>query len=164
MQIEAKIDDRGGQPLTPKHDRDMPNIQLTLPAGVKEDEIKTKIPLVPKKVRDDSDRGKFDARFQVKSPGDYKLELKVPETGDSIIQKFSVKESNPEMDNTRPDFDQMYRLASDAEQVLARIPVEADRQEVKRPAAAEAGRQERQGRQSSRTASRGCTSRWRTPA
>ena len=33
-------------------------------------------------------------------------------------QKFTVKEANPELDNTRPDFDRMYRLASEADEVF----------------------------------------------
>ncbi len=134
VQLDAKISAKDGDPLFVRDhdDKRMPYISVKLPAGVKDDEIPTKYLLVPRKVKDDNDKGKFGVRFQVKSPGDYQLELKVPDTGDSIIQKFSVKESNPELDDTRPDFNQMYHLASDAEQVLARIPVEADREEVKR--------------------------------
>jgi von Willebrand factor type A domain len=130
VQIDARIDGQGGQPLMPRKDDQMPRVTLKLPAGSAEN-IPTKYKMTPKKSKDDSDKGKFGLRFQVKSPGDYQLELEVPETGDSIIQKFSVKESNPELDNTRPDFDTMYPLASDANQVLLRMP-EADRLELKR--------------------------------
>ena len=134
VQLDAKISAKKGEPLFVRDndEKKMPTITLKLPAGVKDDEIPLTYKLVPRKVKDDNDKGKFSLRFQVKSPGDYQLELKVPETGDSVIQKFNVKESNPELDDTRPDFNQMYRLASDAEQVLARIPVEAERLEVKR--------------------------------
>ena len=45
--------------------------------------------------------------------------------------KFSVKESNPELDNTRPDFDLMYRMASEADDVMRRMS-EADRNELRR--------------------------------
>ena len=130
VQIDAKIDAKGGEPLLIRRDDQLPTIELKLPAGSSEN-IPTKYKMTPKKSKDESDKGKFNLRFQVKSPGDYLLELKVPETGDSITQKFSVKESNPELDNTRPDFDQMYHLASEADLVLARMP-DADRQELKR--------------------------------
>ena len=64
----------------------------------------------------------MDRRFQVKSPGPYELEIRVPETNDtSPPQKFIVTPSNPELDNTRPDYDLMYRLASEADMVLPRM-------------------------------------------
>ena len=59
------------------------------------------------------------------------LTVKNPETGDSLTHRFSVKEANPEMDNTRPDFQTMYQLASEADDVLGRMG-DADRQELKR--------------------------------
>ena len=54
-----------------------------------------------------------------KSPGKYKLELRVPgQAEDSVKGEFVVKETNPELDNTRPDFEQLYALASDATGLL----------------------------------------------
>src|SRR5262249_22455772 len=75
--------------------------------------------------------GWFSTRFLVKSPGEYQLDLKVPETGDSEPHKFVVKESNPELDDTRPDLDALYWLASDATKVLARIRDEETQKRVK---------------------------------
>ncbi len=75
--------------------------------------------------------GWYSARFQVRSAGDYSLQVKMPETGDTLTQRFSVKEANPEMDNTRPDFATMYQLASEADDVLGRMS-DAERQELKR--------------------------------
>jgi hypothetical protein len=66
--------------------------------------------------------GWFTARFLARVPGDYELQILVPETKDTQTQKFSVKESNPELDDTRPDFDRLYRLASEADDVLNRVP------------------------------------------
>lgn len=124
VEIDAKIDNKGGEPL-PKTAK--PTVTLKLPAGVPEKEIPTQVPLKPKPGSD----GWFTAKFQVRSPGEYGLELKVPETGDSQSGKFVVKEANPELDNTRPDFELLYRIASPAADVLARLP-EADRVELKR--------------------------------
>ena len=56
--------------------------------------------------------GWFQTRFRVTEPGEHRLNLKIPETGESLLGRFTVKESNPELDNTRPDFGQMYQLAS----------------------------------------------------
>jgi hypothetical protein len=65
--------------------------------------------------------GWFQVKFQVREPGEYNLELLVDETKDTTTKKFTVKASNPELDNTRPDFDTMYNLASEATEVLNRM-------------------------------------------
>jgi hypothetical protein len=90
----------------------------------------------PKPGRDPLDEGKFQAKFQVRSPGEYGLELKVTDTGDSDTRKFMVVEANPELDDTRPDFDRMYHMASDADAVIARMaPADGAKlkQALKRP-------------------------------
>jgi len=56
--------------------------------------------------------GWFQTRFRVTEPGEYRLNLKISETGETLPRRFTVKESNPELDNTRPDFGQMYQLAT----------------------------------------------------
>jgi hypothetical protein len=80
--------------------------------------------------------GWFSGRFLVKSPGAYELTVTVPrqpgqDSEQSETAKFTVREANPELDNTRPDYDRMYRMASEADEVLNRIP-EGDRNELKR--------------------------------
>ena len=75
--------------------------------------------------------GWFTGRFQVKSPGDYNFELKVEETGDSVSGKFTVKESDPELDNTRPDFEALFALAGNADDVLARLTDEPVKAQIK---------------------------------
>jgi hypothetical protein len=122
VEVEAKIDLAGGKAMAR-----LPEITLTLPDGVPDKDIPQPIKMQAKA---DSD-GWFTASFQVRSPGNYKLHLKVPDSGDTQSRAFSVKEANPELDNTRPDFEQLYRLASDATDVLARIANDRDRQEVK---------------------------------
>ena len=53
------------------------------------------------------------------------MELTVKETGDTLTHKFTVKPSNPEVDDARPDFDRLYETASYADQYLpTRIPAE----------------------------------------
>jgi len=57
--------------------------------------------------------GWFQGRFLAPKPGDYKLELPIPSSADVLRGKFAVKESNPELDNTRPDPAAMAAMASE---------------------------------------------------
>jgi hypothetical protein len=125
VEVETKVEAPGGEPLP--RDAKPPRIKLTLPKGVPEKEIPTEFAMKSKPGSD----GWYTSRFQVRSPGDYKIDVEVPDTKDKQSRSFSVKEANPELDNTRPDFDQMYRLASEADEVLARMS-DAERQELKR--------------------------------
>jgi hypothetical protein len=130
MEIEAKIDGPDGQPL----DRNAkPEIRLKMPAGVPDNEIRQPIIMSPRPGARD---GWFSGRFLVRSPGEYELTVKVPkqpgaESDVTESGKFLVKEANPELDNTRPDYDRLYRMASEADEVLLRMS-EADRNELKR--------------------------------
>ncbi len=56
--------------------------------------------------------GWFQVRFQAPVEGDYQMVLTVSDTGDTVKHKFTVKPSDPERDNTRPDFARMYETAS----------------------------------------------------
>jgi hypothetical protein len=131
VEVEAKIDGPDGNPL----DRNViPTITLQLPPGVPEKEIKQPIQM---RARPGARDGWFSGRFQVKSAGDYELTVRVPrqpgqDADDSETAKFTVKEANPELDNTRPDFDRMYRMASEADDVFNRMGSDAERNELKR--------------------------------
>jgi hypothetical protein len=114
VEVEARIDGKGGEPL-PRSAK--PELTFRLPAGVPENELPKLVVMKPKP----GDDGWFSAKFQVRSPGEYGLELKVPETGDTQTSRFLVKEANPELDDTRPDFEALYRLASPAGEVLGRM-------------------------------------------
>jgi hypothetical protein len=56
--------------------------------------------------------------------GQYAVELQIPGTNDKLYQKYNIPESNLEMDNPRPDFVELRRLASNAKDVLDRVPEE----------------------------------------
>jgi hypothetical protein len=130
VEVEAEIDvgvEADGKKKPLPADAQAPEITLTLPDGVPEKEIPTPVLMRPKP----GAGGWFAARFQVRSPGNYTLHLKVPATSDTLSRRFVVKEANPEMDNTRPDFDAMYRLAGEADEVLARLG-DAERQDLKK--------------------------------
>src|SRR5207244_9427780 len=72
--------------------------------------------------------GWFQARFRVTEPGEYRVHLKISETGETLPRRFTVKESNPELDNTRPDFGQMYQLATLMTEIVPRLDKDSEEQ------------------------------------
>ncbi len=53
--------------------------------------------------------------------GEYRLDLAVPDSSDTLTTTFRVRESNPELDNTRPDYAALVAMASDVDAVTKRI-------------------------------------------
>jgi hypothetical protein len=141
VEVEAKIDGKGGDPL-PRNARP-PKVIFKVPVGVTEKEFPAETEMRPKPGQ--GHEGYFVARVQPKTPGEYGLEIKVPDTGDTETWRFSVKEANPEMDNTHPDFDTLWRLASPAKPVLDRMTDEpakaALKQRLQRPKLEQTGNQ-----------------------
>jgi hypothetical protein len=125
IEFEGKFEGKEGEPLAPGPKA--PTVKLSPPPGLSEDVVPKPFEMKAKP----NGEGWFSGRFQVRAAGDYTLTVKNPETGDSLTHRFSVKEANPEMDNIRPDFQTMYELASEADDVLGRMG-DAERQELKR--------------------------------
>jgi hypothetical protein len=125
IEFEAKFEGKDGEPLPPGPK--VPSVQVAAPPGLAD----TVAPRPFEMKAKPNGEGWFSGRFQVRAAGDYTLTVKNPETGDALTHRFSVKEANPEMDNTRPDFQTMYELASEADDVLVRMG-DAERQELKR--------------------------------
>jgi hypothetical protein len=73
-------------------------------------------------------QGWFTGAFKVRTPGDYEFKIPIPATADSISQRFTVRQPNPEMDNVRNNFKELYRLSSDAGPVLAGLSPDARRE------------------------------------
>lgn len=65
--------------------------------------------------------GWFQGRHLVENPGEYQIEIPIPNSPDALRGKILVKESNPELDMVRPDYLTMYRMASDIDDVLPRL-------------------------------------------
>jgi hypothetical protein len=61
--------------------------------------------------------GWFQGRLLAPKSGDYKLDLPIPSSGDVLRGKFVVKESNPELDNTRPDPGALAAMAGDLTEI-----------------------------------------------
>ncbi len=120
--IEAKIEGPSGDPL-PKDAK----VEITLkpPPGVGEKEINGGKP-IKMSPSGGTRLGWFTGRFAPRSPGEYEVTVRVAKMAgmDADLvetRKTTVTEANPELDNTRPDFDLMYRLASDADDVFRRM-------------------------------------------
>jgi hypothetical protein len=116
VDVEAKIDAADGTPLGTGAKAPMIKVKL-LGDTAPQKELANEIPMKAKPTGE----GWFSTRFQVRNAGSYTLTLSVPDTGDTQTRSFIVREANPEMDNTRPDFDAMYQLASEADEVLQRL-------------------------------------------
>jgi hypothetical protein len=125
IEFEGKFEGKEGEPLAPGPKA--PTVKLSPPPGLSDNVVPKPFEMKAKP----NGEGWFSGRFQVRAAGDYTLTVKNPETGDALTHRFSVKEANPEMDNTRPDFQTMYELASEADDVLGRMG-DAERQELKR--------------------------------
>jgi hypothetical protein len=52
-------------------------------------------------------------------PGSWRVDVEIPSSTDTLKQKFLVRQSNPELDNTKPNVKEMYELAT----ALADMPV-----------------------------------------
>jgi hypothetical protein len=97
-----------------------PKLTLRLPTGVSDKEIPTEYDMKPRQSAGEWE-GWFTARFPVYSPGEYQVDAHLPDSNEVRSGKFTVVEVNPELDNTRPDFAALYELASEADDVLARL-------------------------------------------
>jgi hypothetical protein len=115
--LQARLFNRDMQPLekTAK-----PVFQVKPPAGVTMNP--NKFELRPKAGQGAESTGWFEGRFLVMAAGNYELQLQIPGTADILTRKFEVKDANPELDNSMPDFPFLRDLASKADDgVMARI-------------------------------------------
>lgn len=110
-----------GPDLRPLPKTEHPKARVKGPAGV------PPVPPVEMRPRAGAEGdagGWFEGRFLVTAPGSYEVEIDVP-GGEALGRKFVVKESNPELDNTRPDFAHLRRTSTEAAPVLARVDDQA---------------------------------------
>jgi hypothetical protein len=124
--LDAKILNKEMKPLD---ERAKPKLIITPPRGTLEKE--TTLEMSKKLSTAEGWNGYFAARFLARAPGEYQYRIDVTETGDTESGKFLVKESNPELDNTRPDFEQLWEIASEADDYLVRIKDESMRKKVR---------------------------------
>jgi hypothetical protein len=118
-----------GKDMKPLDERSKPKLTLTPPRGDLQKDIS--YDMNKKLSTAEGWTGTFTSRFLVRTPGEYQYKVEVAETGDTETGKFVVKESNPELDNSRPDFEQLWELASEADDFLVRIKDDLIRRKVK---------------------------------
>jgi hypothetical protein len=119
-----------GPDLKPLPEKEKPELTLKMPTGVTDKDVPSKYDMTPR-VAPGEWEGWFTARLLVKSPGEYTVEMKLPDSSEVAVTKFKAVEVDAEMENTRPDLGAIYDLASDADDVLGRLE-EPKRGEVKR--------------------------------
>jgi hypothetical protein len=132
--LQAQLFGRDLQPLPASA---APKIQVQPPSGVA---IPPPVALEPQTGQGGEWAGWFQGRFRVGAPGEYHLSLPIPDTGETLVSRFMVKEANPELEDTRPDFDLMYSLAGEVTDVLPRLKERKDQDELKRVLEATAAR------------------------
>jgi hypothetical protein len=111
-----------GMDMSPLARTEKPEAKIKPPANV---QMQTGVRMQPKAGQGTDWKGWFEGQFKVTAPGAYQIDLPVPGTADVLSRKFTVKESNPELDNTAPDFERMRQLASDAGDVFSRVKDDA---------------------------------------
>jgi hypothetical protein len=107
-----------GVDMAPLARTEKPEAKVKPPANV---QMQTSVRLQAKPGQSEDWKGWFDGQFKVTAAGAYQIDLPVPGTSDVLSRKFTVKESNPELDNTAPDFERMREVASDAGDVFSRV-------------------------------------------
>jgi hypothetical protein len=131
ISFEAVIDDRGGKPLA--NVTDVPRVKLIAPQGISEGDYPATVKMEPRP----GSPGVWRARFQVRAPARYEMIIEVPSTRDKLTgNSLIVEASDPEAENTRPDWTGLYELASPISTIESRLSEEQVRQvreAVRRP-------------------------------
>lgn len=115
-----------GPDLQPLPKTEKPKAEVKFPDGAK-----ATVALLPSASQGADWNGWYDGRLDVTAAGKYEIRLQVPGSTEVLSSKFDVKESNPELDNTQPDFAGLRQFASEASDVLARVNSEDIRGKVK---------------------------------
>jgi hypothetical protein len=97
VRFSATLRDKNLQPLDPNAH---PEVRLTPPAAAAAKPQTLK--LSPR--REGEWRGEFEGLFQVTAPGEWELELPVPGSSEVLKTRTQGRDTNLEMDRSRPDF------------------------------------------------------------
>jgi hypothetical protein len=119
IEIEAQFFGKDLLPLS-QNVNPKPKVILRPPVGVAD--IKTEYEMSPKSTGGGEWDGRFTTRFLLRAPGEYGVDITFGERDEpTVSQKIKVIETDPEMENTRPDLAAAFELASEAEPVLERL-------------------------------------------
>jgi hypothetical protein len=116
--------------LTPIADdeRPRPRVVLHPPVGAPEG-MKLEYDMEP----EGKGEGRFVARARIMYPGKYRVDMSMPSDPNepAVSTMTEVVESDPETEDTRPDLAAAYEMASDAEDVIARVEDPAKREALR---------------------------------
>jgi len=128
--FEAQFFGKDLKPL-PQNVQPKPKVILRPPVGLADKDFKLEYEMSPKSEGGDWE-GHFSARVLLKEPGKYGVDITLQEQGEPpSSQIIEVVETDAEMSNTRPDLAAAYELASDADDVLARVDDPVKKQQLK---------------------------------
>jgi hypothetical protein len=116
MRVEAQVFGPDANPLA----ESVPVKAFVSPLNSDDPKDRKEIKLSPKR-SSNVWGGWFQGRQLMETAGEYKIEVPIPGTPDSLRQKFLVKESNPELDMVRPDYVAMYQMAGTIDEVAGRL-------------------------------------------
>ncbi len=116
--VEAQLFDKNLKPLD-KNGKGIIQIDK-MPPGANEKEVEKSITMLPKVGGDD---GWFIGQFYVKTPGPYSISIKIDDGSNETSPglEFKTFALDPELENTRIDMESIRALASDADDVMARV-------------------------------------------
>jgi hypothetical protein len=106
VRFEAQLKNETGKPLDKNAEV---KFKIVPPAGVQL--ARTEFPMDYK--REGEWSGYFRGQVQLNTAGKYELVLPIPGSGEILRREFVVKEANPELDNSRPDFAALEQMASE---------------------------------------------------
>jgi hypothetical protein len=112
--VEAQLFDAELKPL--KIEGDAKVLLRVLPPENVGDAPKEWVEGMPMKA-DPGKPGWYSLRFAVRRAGKYGLELKFPGSNEKLTGRFRVDATDPERDDTKPNFALLHRLASEAKDV-----------------------------------------------
>jgi hypothetical protein len=54
-------------------------------------------------------------------PGQYRIDVSIPDSNDTLRSKFTIRKSNPEVDNVRPDYAALAAMAGEVSEIENRV-------------------------------------------
>ncbi|HEY8504024.1 MAG TPA: hypothetical protein VIL46_05540, partial [Gemmataceae bacterium] len=131
IRVQAQLLDATLQPLP---ENASPKMTIR-PAGAGADAARVR----PYQMNAKKSAGKWDGMFQRQvladpkefPPGEYRLEVEIPGTADTLSANFRIRPSDPEMDNTRPDYALLAEMSAELDDVAERFEDKAAAERLK---------------------------------
>ncbi len=73
-------------------------------------------------------RGWFMGNIRIREAGDYEFRIPVPGTNEVLTHRMTIRKPNPETDNVRTDYGNLFQLATEASPILKPLPPEVQKE------------------------------------